>query len=103
MSEINAKDLTKIIKACKESGVTRLKIGAVEMEFAPREPVKLTGDAVLVPTAEQLTEAEDRALLVRDVEDREDHLAHMAVEDPARLEELLVQRELEVGDTQTGH
>lgn len=100
---IEAKDLSKIIRACKASGVTKLKIGDVEIEFRNDEPVKLTGDAVLVPTADELTEAEKRALLERDIADREDNLAHMAVEDPAKLEELIIQRELEIADTQAGH
>lgn len=95
---IDAKDLVKVIKACKASGVSALKLGDLELKFqtgdAEKTSVPATGDAVETPSAEKLKAIEERSALIENAEDADEELAHMQVENPAQFEELLVQREL---------
>lgn len=102
---IEGKDLIKLIKACKASGVSNLKIGDLELQFvageAEQTPIK-TRETVKVPSAEELKDIEADSQEQMNLEDAEDELAFMAVDDPAQFEELLVQREFKDGDGNSG-
>lgn len=102
---IEGKDLPRIIRACKASGVTKLKVGEIEIEFGVSQPIPVqpTSETVLVPTAEQLKATEENSNIQENVEFVEDQLAHMAVESPELLEQLLIEKELESANRQTGH
>lgn len=98
---IEAKDLIKLIKACKASNVSSLKLGDLELKFGPGDAapisVPATGDAVETPSAEQLKAIEEQVRLQNNASDADDELAHMQVENPMEFETLLAERELSDG------
>lgn len=100
---IEVRDLAKLIKICKASGVSELKIGDTEIKFGGSEDPQLyqTRDTVRVPTAKQLRETEELINIKENVDFVDDQLALMQIENPAQLEELLIQRELESVKTET--
>jgi C4-type Zn-finger protein len=96
--DIEAKDLIKIIKACKGSGVSQLKLGEMEIRFGPGEAAKPqvpTVESVETPTDQELEEVKESVELRERLDSADEELAFMQVENPALFEELLVQRELE--------
>lgn len=93
---ISAKDLTKLIKACKLNNVSEIECGNVKIKFATGEAAKLveTGETVPTPTATQLKQIQEQVTLQRNSEEADDEMAFMAMENPSLFEELLVQNDL---------
>lgn len=93
-----AKDLAIVLRACKASGVTELKIGDIEIKFGLVESRQISnrpGDTVPVPSVEQLREAEELVNIQENVDSADDQLAFMHIDDPAQFEQLLIEKELE--------
>lgn len=96
-----AKDLAVILKACKASGVTELKIGDIEIKFGLVESLQTSnrpGETVQVPSVEQLREAEELVNVQANIESADDQLAFMHIDDPSQFEQLLIEKELESSD-----
>lgn len=90
-------NLIRVIKACKASGVSYLRLGDLELKFVTGDaerPSIPTGETVKIPSAEKLKEIEETEAIKENADEADDELAHMQVEDPLQFEELLVQREL---------
>lgn len=98
---IEAKDLIKLVKACRTSGVSSLKIGDVEIKFKAGDAAELPriapSEVVNPPSADELKEIEKDVSERQELSDMESELDHMLLENPVLYEELLVQRELEGG------
>lgn len=95
---MTAKEYIKVIKACRSLGVEKFRSKGLEIQFFPGGAVKLevkTGDAAKPPTDRELKDIEG---IVQDDQIRsetENEIEHMAVENPALFEQLLVERVLE--------
>lgn len=97
---ISAKDLTKLIKACKLNGVSEFKCGPIEIKFGTGEAAELvsTGETVRTPTKKELEQIQELSLLQRNADEAEDEMAFMAIENPGLFEELLVQNDLGINE-----
>lgn len=96
-----AKDLAIVLRACKATGVTELKIGDIEIKFGvseTRQTLERKGETYIVPSAEQLREAEELVNVQENVDSADDQLAFMHIDDPAQFEQLLIEKELEGSD-----
>ena len=102
MLDIKLKELKSLIKVCKVNGVSRVKLGDIEVE--------LTGDAAssikvgqkTALSTPQTNDAEEKTAVVQENLERIDEkLNQLHVEDPVEFERLLVQRELERDGDQT--
>lgn len=99
---LNAQEICKLIKACKGSGVTKLKFGDLEITFGEateiaRPKVPLTQETPTV-SEEQLLKAqiiEAEAVKQDELTEAKDSLENMLIEDPEHYEELIVRGELE--------
>ena len=96
---VNLKELSKLLKSCKANGVVELKIGDVEIKFVTADASQIQEQRIEipVPTQLQLDEAQEIAAVQKNFRDAQDELAHMAVDNPAQFEQLLIEQELESG------
>lgn len=94
---MEAKDLAKLIHACRRAGVSELKVGDVSIKFGSGDSaiLKEQKNEILVPSSDELRLESEKALITENVENAEEQLSNMQLEDPARFEQLLVERELE--------
>jgi malic enzyme len=93
-----AKDLATVLRACKATGVKELKIGDIEIKFGvteTRQAEEPKGETYIVPSAEQLREAEELVNIQENVDSVDDQLAFMHIDDPSQFEQLLIEKELE--------
>lgn len=86
--ELTAKDIIKIIKAAKDSGIRKLTCGELQLNFAPEE------EKIEAPqfTPDQIK----NTFLDREKEIKQDLLETMMLEDPVGYEELINSGELRV-------
>ena len=93
----DAKDLIRILKACREAQVTELKIGDIEVKFGPGEAAQTTPKGFEYPqvTELELNEATKQVNVSENLTEAEDRLDLMQIEDPALYERLIIERELE--------
>jgi hypothetical protein len=102
---IKAKELVEVIKACKASSVSYLKLGDLELKFGPDDAAQTPiapGETEPIPTAEELKVIEEDAAILRNGAEVDDEVAFMQMEDPVQFEELLTSGELEgVGQRKT--
>ncbi len=108
----NALDLCKIIGACREAGVSRLRVGQMDISFGPEAEilapavptVSVTTPAEKVP--EEIIRAQKRAetasLEEQEITLREQQVAELLISDPLAAEELMAQGELEPSGEQDG-
>ncbi len=89
----NAADLVQILKACKKAGVSEIEVEGVKVKFGPSE-ITHSGPQAKLSDAE-MTEAIKVGNLRENVEDAETELAQMAITDPARYEQLVIEGELQ--------
>lgn len=100
--QFTAQDLASIIDTCGKAGVSRLKIGDLDIWFGrPAEPtLSSPGElhaATQAPEAEisDLLEKEARAALARDVDQmREEELSELWLTDPVLAERLRIEGEM---------
>jgi hypothetical protein len=92
----DARDLIRILKACKQAQVTELKIGDIEVKFGPGEAAELktTRTEPPVVTETELKETESETRIVDSFVDAEDRLDLLQIDDPALYERLILEREL---------
>lgn len=98
--EIDSKSLVKVIKACRASHVSYLKLGELELKFGPDEAAQTPAtksETFVVPTDAELKVLEEAAAIRQNGSDADDELAYMLLDDPVQYEELLANRELESG------
>jgi hypothetical protein len=93
----DAKDLIRVLKACRQVGVTELKIGNVEVKFAPGEAVETSKRAseIAVVSETELKEAAENVNLDNNVVEAEERLDLLQIDDPSLYERLVIERELE--------
>lgn len=119
MGELSVRDLSGILKACRTSGVTKLKFRDLDVEFGPQasEPTVTVGPdlrnlsipelqeryqrlkkKVSTPLPTGVAEIQDqeaeKALVADEIALREQELAEMWVTNPQKAEELLMQGDL---------
>lgn len=92
-----------ILKSCRDSGVTQLKIGTFSVQFSPPEPKTLEA-ATLTPAQIAAARAyENEVFLENEKRVREEELSHLRLTDPEMYEELQNRGELEdVGEKSDG-
>lgn len=93
---LQASDVCAIIKTCKESNVSKLQFGDLQVDFTFHveqfEAHPITGEAPL----EQLIEKQEKDTLEKEaMQSKSERLALMAIEDPAEYERLIMAGELE--------
>lgn len=101
-NDIDAKDLIKLINACKRARVAELKVGEVHVKFVAGDAEQTTEKSVesnFSISAQEVKVQEETTLVQQNVEAIEDRLAHMAVENPVEFEDLLIQGVLENSGT----
>lgn len=96
MDKISVKDLTKILKSCKELGVSELKFGNLSVVFGEKTmPQPLTSSVRQTKAAEIQTQVvEKEALQQLSKELDEEELSVMSIENPEMFEQLLIEKEL---------
>jgi hypothetical protein len=97
--ELTAEQICHILKACGESGVSKLKFAGLEAEFYKiAQSDILFPDAQPLPEAEisqaQAAESEKEGLRWDEIRLKTERLAAMLVEDPAQYEKLLLDGDL---------
>jgi hypothetical protein len=99
VSAVDFEKLAKLLKACKASGVSDLKIGSIEIKFRlsdiKHKPKQVIEMDVPIPTAEMLKEVQESANIQANLESADDQMDFMQIEDPSLYERLIVERELE--------
>lgn len=91
--ELTAKDIIKIIKAAKDSGIRKLTCGELQLNFTQEEE-KIECKVAIAPqfTHDQIK----NNFLDREQEIKRDQLETMMIEDPVGYEELINSGELRV-------
>ena len=86
MENFTAKDISTIIKSCKDSGVTSLECGGLKLSFDPVDPDPMQVGLQLAPALE----GNEKELLERQVEDdnelRDLELQNLMIDDPVGYE-----------------
>lgn len=103
---ISAKDLIRVLKACKDAQVSELKIGEVEVKFGPGEAAKQQAvKRIETPavTEGELKESQNLANVGDNLRDAEERMALLQIGDPAQYEQLLLEGELEDSAQITQH
>lgn len=96
---LGADDIKKIVKACKQAGVTELKVGDLVVKFG-RHPDTVSIESTrvvelpLIPDAKELEETQKLSELQTEADEGDEMVANLLLEDPERYEQLLVEREL---------
>lgn len=93
----SAKDLIRVLKACRESRVAELKIGDISVKFGNDDTTEPVNLGTLPP---KLSDDEfHKAALNNNVRENltaaEDRLALLQIDNPAEYERLVLERELE--------
>jgi hypothetical protein len=99
---VDFKEIKDIIKTCAEYGVSRVKIGEIEVVFGEntqispkiaKKPLKVKDN----PT--KRIEVEQEAIGQAEVKLKEDYIDNLLLEDPAEYERLAIQGELSDEET----
>lgn len=90
LNKLNADDLCKLIKACKEAGVTELSFGLLKINFGPQTKVEESPRAnqpeqIEVNQAEANRKLEILTTLVKEAEEK-DSSAMLLIDDPLEME-----------------
>lgn len=97
---LSADDIAKILKACKQSGVTHLKMGELDVKFLSsqewdaQEQKDKRRKPDPIPDAKELEDAQRRMILQTNADQADDDVASLLIEDPVAFEQLVVEREL---------
>lgn len=98
-----ATEVCDIIKACKDNGVTLLKLGELELRIgtqpeAPRAKVSFSDTAI----SETQAQIEKVTLVEETIKHKQDRLDQMLIEDPVEAERLIESGELELEEELDG-
>lgn len=90
-NNLTSDDICKIIKACAENGVYKIKCSTLEVEFGQPKKNDPENNTELIPV---LTQAEhDKmnkdALEEEEIKTRDEQVRMMLIEDPLRAEEMI--------------
>jgi len=94
----SAKELIRVLKACRENGVAELKVGEIVVKFGHETPDQITattGHENPVGFDDELKKAAERANVDENLSEAEGSLELMQISDPATYERLIIERELE--------
>jgi hypothetical protein len=100
--KIDFKEIKDIVKLCAENGVSRLKLGEIEVVFSenaqfsqkiPKKSQKVRDNP------EKRTEVEQDAIGRAEVKLKEEYVDNLLLEDPAEYERLAIQGELSDEET----
>lgn len=96
----DAKDLIRVLTACRKTGVTELKIGDIQVKFGAGEADRIEKEKteVFTLTDGEFQEAEKEVNINENVVEAEDRLELLQIDDPALYERLVIERELEDRD-----
>lgn len=90
------KELAKLIKICKDKGVSQLKYGEIELTFDVTDhPSKKTTPQAR-GSAIKAKEIEDRQSLQSQYDDANEIASTLLIENPAEYEAMLTRGELEI-------
>ena len=97
----DANELIRVLKACRQVGVSELKIGDVEVKFGPGETAQAQKVEVESQTLTdtELEQAVNKANLSANIADAESRLNLMQIDNPALYEQLVLEQELEDNGT----
>lgn len=93
--EPSVKDICRLIVACKENGVSELKIGTLHLFFgnAPARAVeKITPEAAIPPEDLKAQDQENEIAAAQSKD--EDEVSLMVIEDPVELERRIASGEM---------
>jgi hypothetical protein len=98
--ELTAKDICNILRACRESGASKLKFAGIEAEFFPADYMKASESLPEAEISVEQAAVVDEQQLARDeFRAKSERLAMMLIEDPAQYEKLLLDGELADAET----
>lgn len=97
--DFSVKELIKLVRACRASGVSELNFGDIHLVLHEKTRTHSTSPVIQTKEADQakVEEISETDRLKSEVEMREEQLAYMQIENPARYEQLLIERDLEDG------
>ena len=88
---ITIKELEKLIKICKNMGVSTLEFGNIKISMGSPEQQLMTPAPQVRVSAKKVSQITEKAELQSQLEGNEDALGTMHVEDPSGYEALLMQ------------
>jgi hypothetical protein len=108
-----AEDVCKIIIACRRAGVTRLKLGTMEVDFLPsvlklarQEPIPGAAPTPAAQVPGQTIQAAERiereAIEEEGINVREDQIAELLITDPLLAEKMMEEGDLIAGESKDG-
>jgi hypothetical protein len=93
---LSLKELAKLIKICKDKGISHLKYGEIELNFdVTANPSKKTSPQAR-NSAIRAKEIEDKQSLQSQHDDANDIASTLLIENPAEYEAMLTRGELEI-------
>lgn len=92
-NNLTSDDICKIIKACAESGVYKIKCNSLEVEFG--QPKKVDHENFTQELTQEAHDKMDQQTLVEEeVKTREEQIQMMLIENPELAEEMIANGEL---------
>lgn len=95
---ISLKELAKLIKICKNDGVSHLKYGDIELSMIEPEKPFMTPAPQVRGSAKKAKEIEEKGKLQEGFNLSQDVYETLHIENPALAEEMLIRGELESKD-----
>lgn len=101
--KVDFKEIKDIVKLCAENGVSRIKLGEIEVvfgenaQFLPKNTKKIS--KVVKDNPEKRAEVEQDAIGRAEVKLKEEYVDNLLLEDPAEYERLAIQGELSDEET----
>lgn len=101
-NNFTAKGICEILKACAESGVTRLKLGDLDVDFTkpaiavePDTSLEQVSSEEIIEQDAKATKTQAFQLLKDNQKLEDDRIDNLQIEDPFQYEEMLTQGVLE--------
>lgn len=95
--DLSAKELVKLIKACRANGVSQLSFGDIRLEFGTKTMPSIEQPSTIQTKDVDQAKVEEIAIKDREkseLEIRQEQLEFMQLENPALFEQLLIERDL---------
>lgn len=105
-SQLSAKDVCRIVQTAKEMGVVSLEFLSLRVRFGSPKDKQILGHQSPtadkpIPDASNLAALQESNLLDESLRIREEELASLAVTDPDKYEDLIIEGDLENGAEET--
>lgn len=92
---VDLKTIKNIIKECKKQGVSRLKVGEIEIDFAEKsDKVPVLREKKVKDNPEKREEIERETLEKEELSTKDSYVENLLLEDPTEYERLMMQGEL---------